>query len=412
MKRIRRTLFLAIAVAAGILVLFEGEIKAADYDFYKSYTVQSFRDEEFRLKSKCKLTVVMEAYGHDDNQDSWDDEWDENDWEDENWDEEGFAVEIVNDEWDTVFEELLIEDGIYRKTITLPAGEYIVYMEGDEKCTLTLSGLYLPELSSDDITLEAGKTKTLKVKGGSKKVTWKSQNQKVADVSGKGVVKAKKAGKTTITAKCDGYKLKCRVTVTKKPVTYKSFAKNMKAFARKNRDFIYKDVDVGKKCRIYAVTIAGCDDSKIYSERYVSLGIFQPYIELVNKKGKAVLSLRMGGYLEKSSVKSTSLYCDELLMYTSNRRMKFRMKHLSGRNIFDYSDYLYNGSMKGVAELSSSLLVKESDLKKIETMTGQNSLALRIKSTDGTSFKKRITNGVRNNWKKLVREYRILLKEY
>lgn len=411
MKRIRRILFLAIAVTAGILVLFEGEIEAADYDFYKSYTVQSDRDEEFTLKSKCKLTIVMEAYGHDDDND-WEDEWHDNEWEDDDWEEEGFVVEIVNDEWDSVFEEFLIEDGIYRKTLTLPAGYYKVYMEGDEKCTLTLSGVYLPELSSDDITLEAGKKKTLKVKGGSKKVTWKSQNQRVATVSGKGVVKAKKAGKTTITAKCDGYKLKCRVTVTKKPATYKSLARNMKEFARKNGDFIYKDVDVGKKCRIYALTIAGYDDSKIYSERYIVLGIFQPYIELVNKKGKPVLSLRMGGYLEKNSTKSTSLYCDELFMFTSNRRMKFKMKHLSGRNFFDYSYYLYNGSMKGVAELSTSSLVKESDLKKIETMTGQNSLALRIKSTDGASFKKRITNSVRNNWKKLVREYRILLKEY
>ena len=51
-----------------------------------------------------------------------------------------------------------------------------------------------PSLSQKKITLKVGKTKKLKVKNLKKKakVTWKSSKKKVATVSKKGVVKAKK----------------------------------------------------------------------------------------------------------------------------------------------------------------------------------------------------------------------------
>lgn len=65
-------------------------------------------------------------------------------------------------------------------------------------------------------TLTVGKKVTLKVKGTRKKVKWSSSNKKVASVSSKGKVKAKKAGKATITAKVGKKKYKCRITVKKK----------------------------------------------------------------------------------------------------------------------------------------------------------------------------------------------------
>ena len=59
-----------------------------------------------------------------------------------------------------------------------------------------------------------GKTFTLKVKNaGGKKVTWKSSNKKVASISKKGIVVAKKAGTATITAKIGSKKLTCKVKV-------------------------------------------------------------------------------------------------------------------------------------------------------------------------------------------------------
>ena len=73
-------------------------------------------------------------------------------------------------------------------------------------------------LSSKKIVLQVGKTKKLKVKNkpAGVKVTWKSSKKKVATVSKKGKVKAKKAGKTTITAKVGKKKYKCRVIVRNK----------------------------------------------------------------------------------------------------------------------------------------------------------------------------------------------------
>ncbi len=77
-------------------------------------------------------------------------------------------------------------------------------------------------LSKKKCTLRVGKTFKLKVKGipskKKKRVTFKTRNKKVATVSKKGVVKGKKAGKTTITAKLRGTKKKatCKITVIKK----------------------------------------------------------------------------------------------------------------------------------------------------------------------------------------------------
>ena len=73
-------------------------------------------------------------------------------------------------------------------------------------------------LSSKKIVLQVGKTKKLKVKNkpAGVKVVWKSSKKKVATVSKKGKVKAKKPGKATITAKVGKKKYKCKVIVKRK----------------------------------------------------------------------------------------------------------------------------------------------------------------------------------------------------
>lgn len=70
------------------------------------------------------------------------------------------------------------------------------------------------KINKKSISIKVGKTYKLKVKGTKKKVKWSSSNKKVATVSSKGVVKGKKAGKATITAKVGKKKYKCKVTVT------------------------------------------------------------------------------------------------------------------------------------------------------------------------------------------------------
>lgn len=69
------------------------------------------------------------------------------------------------------------------------------------------------KLNTTEKTLVIGNTYKLKVRGTEKTVAWTSSNSKVATVSETGLVTAKRAGKTTITAKVGKKKLTCKVTV-------------------------------------------------------------------------------------------------------------------------------------------------------------------------------------------------------
>ena len=97
------------------------------------------------------------------------------------------------------------------------------------------------------------------VSGKNGKVTWTSNNKKVATVSTSGQVSAKTPGKATITAKVNGKTAKCVISVKKLTQkgqhilyesTIKSYAKSMKNGARKwNEDsglktyFAFVDID-------------------------------------------------------------------------------------------------------------------------------------------------------------------------
>ena len=70
-----------------------------------------------------------------------------------------------------------------------------------------------PKLSKSKLTINAGKTATLKVKNAKKKVKWSSGKKSVASVSKKGRVKAKKKGKVTITVKSGKVTKKVKITV-------------------------------------------------------------------------------------------------------------------------------------------------------------------------------------------------------
>ena len=92
-----------------------------------------------------------------------------------------------------------------------------------------------PRLSKTKVYMAKKDTLRLKVKGyKAGKVKWSSRNKKVATVNSKGLVKAKKIGKTTIIAAAGKKKLKCTVIVEKKTVNR----------ARKLRDYVLQK---GKK---------------------------------------------------------------------------------------------------------------------------------------------------------------------
>lgn len=76
-----------------------------------------------------------------------------------------------------------------------------------------------PKLNKTKVTLTVGKSTTLKLNSAPKgqKITWSTSNKKIAAVSQKGKVTAKKAGTAVITAKVAKKKYTCRVTVKNKP---------------------------------------------------------------------------------------------------------------------------------------------------------------------------------------------------
>lgn len=81
-------------------------------------------------------------------------------------------------------------------------------------------------LSKTKMTVYAGDSAKLIVKGAKGKPSFKSSRTSVATVSGSGTIKAKKAGTCTIRVKVDGETLKCEVTVKKTIELSKYFNKN------------------------------------------------------------------------------------------------------------------------------------------------------------------------------------------
>jgi len=85
------------------------------------------------------------------------------------------------------------------------------------KCTVTVKKPVF-KLKKYAVTLKKGKTYQIKVtsKAPATAVTYASKNKKIAAVTAKGKIKAKKKGTTTITAKCNGIIRKVKVTVKAK----------------------------------------------------------------------------------------------------------------------------------------------------------------------------------------------------
>lgn len=80
----------------------------------------------------------------------------------------------------------------------------------------TINAAEKVKLNKTYLSLEEGSSAKLKVIGSKKQVKWSSSNKKVATVSQKGKVNAKKAGNCKITAKVSSRKYICKVKVIKK----------------------------------------------------------------------------------------------------------------------------------------------------------------------------------------------------
>ena len=70
-----------------------------------------------------------------------------------------------------------------------------------------------PKLNNSRLSVYTKTSKQLKLKGTSRKVIWSSSAPSVVSVNKKGKITARRTGKATITAKVNGVKYKCKVTV-------------------------------------------------------------------------------------------------------------------------------------------------------------------------------------------------------
>ena len=88
------------------------------------------------------------------------------------------------------------------------------------RCKVTVS-VPAPKLNKSSVTLNRGKSYTLKVSNASSKVRWSVKNKKVATVTSKGKVTARGKGTTYVYAKVGKKTLKCKVTVKESAVVRK-----------------------------------------------------------------------------------------------------------------------------------------------------------------------------------------------
>lgn len=107
----------------------------------------------------------------------------------------------------------------------------------NKKGVTTIAGLYTLKLNSSRITLNPGKSYTLKVNGTKLTPAWRSSNSKIVTVNKKGRITAKKAGTAKITARLGGKKFVCTVTVKKASAAANKLAKNY----AKVRNYINKN---------------------------------------------------------------------------------------------------------------------------------------------------------------------------
>ena len=106
-----------------------------------------------------------------------------------------------------------------KKKLLVPLKSIILFSLLVLLCSLPVQAKTTIKLNKSSATVYVSNTVQLKatVKGTKSKVKWTSSNSKVASVSSKGKVTAKKKGTATIKAKVNGKTASCKVTVTYAP---------------------------------------------------------------------------------------------------------------------------------------------------------------------------------------------------
>ena len=255
-------------------------------------------------------------------------------------------------------------------------------------CCLLLSVIAMPvsasaaKLNKKSISLNVGKTYTLKASGTKGKITWTSSKKSVATVSSKGVVKAKKKGTAVITAKYGKKKLACKVTV-KQPV--KSIKLNKtSATLKKGKSLTLKATISPSSANSKAVTWTS---SKKSVATVSSKGVVK-----AKKKGAAVITAKYGKkkltckVTVKQPVKSIKL---NKTSATLKKGKSLTLKATISPSSANNKAVTWSSSNKKVATVSSKGVVKA---------VGNGTATITVKVKDGSGKKAtcKITVGTTN----------------
>ncbi len=141
-----------------------------------------------------------------------------------------------------------------------------------------------PSLNVKSKLIVKGKKYQLKVKGSTRKITWKSYSKKIATVSKKGLVTAKKAGKVKIVAVIGGIEYPCTITVVNKGLSKSSI--------------------VMTKGNKYTLKVYGLSGRKKWSSSKKSIAtVSSNGVVTAKGKGTATITLKIGSKKYKCKVK-------------------------------------------------------------------------------------------------------------
>ena len=145
-------------------------------------------------------------------------------------------------------------------------------------------------LSKTKVTLYVGKSTSLKLKNATKKITWSSSDEDVAMVTSKGKVRAIDKGTCKITAKCNGKKYICRVTVKEKDA-YGTIEGNITFHYNQYRGYV---PDTGARVSIWdgnkLIAYTKVDGNGNYKIQHLAVGSYDLLISSNNCKSEYVLN--------------------------------------------------------------------------------------------------------------------------
>lgn len=247
------------------------------------------------------------------------------------------------------------------------------------------------KLNKTSISLNVGKTYTLKATRTKEKITWRSSNKSVATVSSKGLVKAKKKGTAVITAKYGKKKLTCKVTV-KQPV--KSVKLNKKT----------ANVTVGKKITLKATVLPTIANNKTVTWKSSNTSVATVSSKGVvtgKKKGTVTITVTAKDGSGKKAVCKISVK-NAVSQENQNSKITSISLDISELNIDE--GMKYNFSVQTTPASDSEKLQWDSSNPSVATISSigelsalkNGSTTISVSTTDGSNLKAQCVISVNN----------------